>query len=99
MMMNYSPYGGIGETPKWRWAVYVLALAAITVFFGHQFRTELYWGIPIGAGSLVLFFVGINRLVRDPERRARLAPYAKWLIWAGILGNIILFVWDHWAKK
>ena len=97
--MNYSPYGRIGETPKWRLALYVVALATITVLMGHTFGSELYWGIPIAAGFLFLVFVGINHLVRDPERRARLAPYAKWLIWAAVLGNIILFGGDYWGKK
>ena len=98
-MMNYSPYGSIGETPKWRLGVYILAVAAITAFLGHQFGAKLYWGIPVGVGFLVFFFIGINCLVRDRDRRARLAPYAKWLIWAAVMGNIILIVWGHWSKK
>lgn len=97
--MNYSPYGGYGVTPKWRWGVYCLILAIITILFGHEFGKELYWGIPIGVGFLLLFFFGVNWLVRNPERRASLAPYAKWLILAGILGNIILFIWKHYNGR
>ena len=95
--MNYSPYGGYSTTPRWRWGVYLLALAAITVFFGHEFGRELYWGIPLGTGFLVFLFFGINWLVRNPERRSRLVPYAKWLILAGIIGNILLFIWKHFS--
>ena len=97
--MNYLPYGSLGDTPKWRWGAYVLVLVAIIGFLGHQFDTRLYWGIPIVTGLLILFFIGINWLVRDPERRLRLAPYAKWLILAAVVINIFLFFWDNFGDK
>ena len=80
-------------------ALYVVLLGFVTFGMGRAFDPNLYWGIPLCAFLLFLMFVGINWLVRDAERRARLVPYAKWLILAGVIGNVILFVWKHWGLQ
>lgn len=85
--------------PKWRIALYLLAFALITGTLGHAFDPRLYWVIPIGAGFLVVFFAALNWLVRDPDRRTRLRPYAKWLILAAVLGNVILLLFKIYGTK
>lgn len=97
--MNYSPYGTIGETPKWRSLLYIIALGIITWLLGSRFDRMLYFAVPIAAGFIILFIAGINKVVRDPHRRSQLMPHAKWLICAAIIGNVLITVWKILGRK
>ena len=79
--------------------MYVVALLVITIVLGRTVDEHLYWGFPVVAGLLIGFFIVVNRTARDSEQRARLLPYAKWLIYCGVAVNVALMIWKHFAGK
>ena len=92
-------YRGLEETPKWRWALYLVLLFSLALFLGLKFHISIFIGTLVGSFILVCMFVGIDKLFKNPQGQSWLKQNYKFLLALFILGQIVLVVWDNLASR